>query len=199
MITTVIFDLSETYINSLFSSPVKLEPILGKPAAQIYSEMQGGDLISFLKGEITEGEYWSRIIRNSRWKTNITTLKRVLRENFREIEGTREMIEGLKAKGLRLGLLSIHGREWIGYCQGRFNFHKLFDSVEYSFEAGILKPDERSYRRILEKLKAKPEECVFIDDNPENLPPAEALGMKTILFKDPKQLRASLSALGIKL
>ena len=32
-----------------------------------------------------------------------------------------------------------------------------------------------------------PSECVFIDDKEENLVPAEELGMKTVLFQNPKQ------------
>ena len=35
---------------------------------------------------------------------------------------------------------------------------------------------------------------MFIDDRPENLEPAKALGMHAILFESAEQLRASLDA-----
>ena len=199
MITTIIFDLGETYINGVPGLEKRLEPILGRKAAQIYAEIQGEDLLSFFRGELSEDEYWNRAIKRNCWKVGISTLKLVLRENLYEIKGTREIIEALKAKGFRLGLLSVHGREWIDYCESTFDYHKLFDAVEYSFETGVYKPDRRAYERILGKLKAKPTECLFIDDNPLYLPPAEALGIKTLLFKNPVGLRKDLLSLGIKI
>src|SRR5437868_6302541 len=43
------------------------------------------------------------------------------------------------------------------------------------------------------KVKVKPEETLFIDDKQINLPPAEQLGMKTLLFTTPEQLREDLN------
>jgi putative hydrolase of the HAD superfamily len=198
MITTIIFDLGETYINGVLGLEKRLEPILGKAAAQIYAEMQGENLVSLFKGEISEEEYWRRAIEKNSWKTDIPTLKKLLRENFIEIKGTREIIEALKAKGFRLGLLSIHTKEWIEYCEHKYGYLELFDATEYSFEIGVLKPDKRAYQRIMKKLGVNPEECVFIDDNSNNLRAAEALGIRTVLFESPKQLRSGLASLGIK-
>ncbi len=198
-ITTIIFDLGETYINTTQGLEARLEPILGRATAQIYSEMQGRDLLEFFRGKISEDEYWARAIRNNGWKADAATLKRAVRENLYEIKGTREIIEALKARGFRLGVLSIHGREWIDYCESRFGYHKFFDSTEYSFEAGVFKPDEKAYLRILKKLGARAEECLFIDDNPGNLPPAEKLGIRTILFRNPIKLKKDLALLGIKI
>jgi epoxide hydrolase-like predicted phosphatase len=199
MITTIIFDLGETYINGVPGLEKRLEPILGRKAAQIYSEIQGEDLLSFFRGEISENEYWGRAIRSNKWNASPATLRSVVRENFYEMTGTRKIIEALKAKGFRLGLLSVHGKEWIEHCENKFDYRKLFDSVEYSFEAGVCKPERKAYERILRKLGAKPGECLFIDDVSKNLPPAEALGIKTILFRTPAQLKKDLASFGIEI
>ena len=199
MITTIIFDLGETYINGVYGLENRLAPILKMPAARVREGIQGKDLHVFLQGKISEDEYWARVIRDYKWNTDVATAKAALRDNMDEIKGSRKIIEAMKAKGFKLGILSIHGKEWIEYCENRFGYHKFFDSVEYSFEAGISKPDKRAYQRILKKLKAKPEECLFIDDQPKNLPPAESLGIKTILFQNPAQLESDLAALGINL
>ena len=42
---------------------------------------------------------------------------------------------------------------------------------------------------VLEKTGVKGNEAVFIDDRPENLPPAQDFGMQTLLFEDPKKLK----------
>jgi putative hydrolase of the HAD superfamily len=43
------------------------------------------------------------------------------------------------------------------------------------------KPDPHAYRRILDAIGARPEECIIVEDTPRNLLPAKAMGMKTIL------------------
>ncbi|MCW2832036.1 MAG: HAD-superfamily hydrolase, subfamily variant 3 [Aeromicrobium sp.] len=71
-----------------------------------------------------------------------------------------------------------------------------FDQVVNSAVAGFRKPDPRAYEYLLDKLERPGHEVIYIDDFPVNLPPAEALGMRTILFTSPKQCRADLVALG---
>jgi FMN phosphatase YigB (HAD superfamily) len=48
---------------------------------------------------------------------------------------------------------------------------------------------------MLKKLNSKPNECIIIDDEESNLLPAKKLGIKTILFKNPKQLKEQLESL----
>lgn len=59
---------------------------------------------------------------------------------------------------------------------------KNFDNIFRSFEIGRRKPDKETFLHVLEKIKAKPEECVFIDDIKANTDAAEELGIKAILF-----------------
>ena len=148
---------------------------------------------------MTEEEYWSRMIKREGWNTTTGELKRIVRENFHEIEGTREIMTELKGMGFKLGLLSVHTKEWIEFCNDKFDYHKLFDSVSYSFEVGVSKPNKKAYQIILEKLESKPEECIFIDDQSRNLAPARELGIRTIWFVSSKQLIEDLRKEGIVL
>ncbi len=195
MITTIIFDLSEVYLKGLLGIQHCLEPILKINANKIYPKLKGEELVALFHGELTEEEYWKKIILKNKWKIDINSLKKAARENFEEIEGVREIIKKLKERRFKLGLLSIHTKEWVDYCEKKFDYHKLFHSILYSFEVGISKPDKKIYELILEKLESKPGECIFIDDNEKNLIPAQELGIKTILFKNSKQLRKELTSL----
>ncbi|MFA5929981.1 MAG: HAD-IA family hydrolase [Candidatus Micrarchaeia archaeon] len=197
MITTIIFDLSEVYLTGLLGAEHNLEKILGIKANEIKRGLTGPELAAFFHGELTEDEYWLRIIEKHKWKASAGELKKAVRKNFNEIEGTRKIMEQLKEDGFRLGLLSVHTREWVDYCEGKFGYHKLFHSTLYSFEAAASKPDKKVYRMILTKLKSSPEECIFIDDHPENLIPAREMGMKAVLFKNSRQLKRDLAFLGI--
>ncbi|MBI2045236.1 HAD family phosphatase [Candidatus Pacearchaeota archaeon] len=199
MITTIIFDLSEVYLKGLLGTEKILEPILKLPAKDIYHSFKGDHYIKFFHGEISEDEFWESVKNNANWDISLSQLKNAVRSNFAEIEGTREIIEKLKIKGYKLGLLSVHAKEWIEYLEKKFDYHKLFHSTMYSFEVGISKPDKKSYELIIEKLGAKPEECLFIDDHEKNIIAAKGLGINAIHFKDSNQLIRDLNKFDIKI
>jgi putative hydrolase of the HAD superfamily len=45
----------------------------------------------------------------------------------------------------------------------------------------VSKPDPRAYRRILDLIHARADECILVEDSARNLRPGKALGMTTIL------------------
>lgn len=67
------------------------------------------------------------------------------------------------------------------HVQGlRDKFPDFFKASDYnflSFELGMNKPDVRIYEAVLAKLGATPGECVFLDDNQDNVEGAEAAGL----------------------
>lgn len=63
------------------------------------------------------------------------------------------------------------------------NLHKRVDSVLISAELGVEKPDARAYLAALQALKVLPGECVFVDDRPENVEGARAVGMAAFQHK----------------
>ena len=67
-------------------------------------------------------------------------------------------------------------------------YYKNFDSIVVSCDVGMRKPNSKIYELALKKLKLKPGETLFIDNQIWNTKPAEKIGIKTILFKNNKQL-----------
>jgi epoxide hydrolase-like predicted phosphatase len=197
MITTIIFDLGEVYLYGLFKAYEPLSKSLKISTEKIHNILQGEDLQIFFHGKISEDEYWKRIISKNQWKISIKDIKKIVRKSFKEVEGTREIIEELNKKGYKLGLLSVHTKEWVDHCEKKFDYHKLFHSKLYSFEVALCKPDKRVYELLLEKLKSKPKECLFIDDMIKNVEAAEELGIKAIQFKDAEHLKSELNKLKI--
>ena len=198
LITTIIVDVGEVQITG-WDVGKRLEPILKTSDTQILKKLAGDDLRAFFIGSMTEEEFWKRVITRNEWPIDVATLKKAVRESFREVEGTREILEKLRLHGFKLGLISNHGKEWVEYISKKFDYHMLFHSTLYSFEVAMSKSDKRMYKILLEKLGSKPEECLFIDDQEKNIAIAKELGMKTILFKDAERLRHDLISLGINL
>lgn len=198
VINTVIFDLGEVYLQGFKDVYKRLASILKLNPDVVRENLHGdNNLTALFRGEISEKEYWSRVIRRGKWDISVERMESIVRENFYEIEGTREIIEELKAQGYKLGLLSIHTKEWIEYCDKKFDYQRLFHSVLYSFEAKAMKPEKEVYEMILKRLGSKPSESLFIDDYEKNLVPANKLGLKTILFTDSKTLKMDLASFGI--
>ena len=78
-----------------------------------------------------------------------------------------------------------------------FGLVEIFTAFFSSCWVGSVKPSRRIYEVARDVSQADPERSVFIDDRAQNLTPAAALGMRTVLFKDAAQLRRDLAALGV--
>ncbi|MFZ4293962.1 HAD-IA family hydrolase [Streptomyces cellulosae] len=100
-----------------------------------------------------------------------------------------------KSAGYRLALLSN------SFGTNPFNPYEqagiwdLFDVHVISEQVRIAKPDPAIYELTLERLGLPAQACVFVDDHPRNLPPAEALGITTVLATDESTTVAELEAL----
>jgi FMN phosphatase YigB (HAD superfamily) len=70
-----------------------------------------------------------------------------------------------------------------------------FDVVIFSAEAGMRKPAPEFFFWLLERLKAAPDEAVFVDDYSANIAAAQALGFHTVKFHDSEQAKGQVSAL----
>ncbi len=81
------------------------------------------------------------------------------------------------AAGLRTALVS---NSWGVHRYPHDLFEELFDGVVISAEEGIRKPSRRMYELGAERAGVAPEACVYVDDLPFNLAPAEKLGMATV-------------------
>ncbi len=78
-------------------------------------------------------------------------------------------------------------------------FKTLFDKIVISSEVGMVKPDRDIFLHTLEKIKSKPEECLFIDDSKPNVDAAIALGMRGYLYTDSMSFASYLKEKGINL
>lgn len=86
-------------------------------------------------------------------------------------------VRAARAAGIRTGLVS---NSWGTRRYDRALLAELFDGVVISGEVGIRKPAPRIYELGAEAVGAAPSACVFVDDLPFNLTPAQELGMATV-------------------
>ena len=79
----------------------------------------------------------------------------------------------------------------------RYNFLHWFDGRVVSGEEKTRKPFSDFYRILLDRYHVNPSEALFIDDSIRNVKAAEELGLRSIHFKSPQQLRNELTSCGL--
>ena len=72
-----------------------------------------------------------------------------------------------------------------------------FDEIIVSGKVGRLKPNKDAFQAVLDEYNLTKEECVFLDDQPENIMAAREFGIPSILFKNYYQTRKELHELGV--
>lgn len=80
----------------------------------------------------------------------------------------------------------------------KFQIADVFDVIVGSATEKVMKPDPEIFRRALRRLGRTPEECVFIDDNAENVAAAAELGMHTLFFRAGINVPALLAEMGVR-
>jgi len=113
------------------------------------------------------------------------------------IDGTVEILLELSRAGVPLYALTNFSAETFPAQRDRFAFLSAFDGIVVSGEEGVIKPDPRIFRILLERYAVVPAHAVFVDDNAANAAAATALGMHGIHFRSPRQLRDELAALSL--
>lgn len=81
-----------------------------------------------------------------------------------------------------LVLLSNDVSEWSRFIVEHHGIDKYFMHRTVSAEVGCRKPDLKIYDLTLEAIGRSPAECLFIDNNVDNLIAAEEVGISPILF-----------------
>lgn len=110
---------------------------------------------------------------------------------------TLATLRDLQSQGVRVYALSNWSAETFAATRRRFPFLDELDGIVISGEAGVIKPDERIYRLLLERFGLEPGSTVFIDDNQPNVDAASRIGIRAFLFRGPEALRQDLEGLGL--
>lgn len=74
---------------------------------------------------------------------------------------------------------------------------ELFRPRVFSVDTGVLKPDPRLYRTLLDLLDQPPERVLYVDDEPACIASAAALGMPAHRFESAEVLEALLASRGL--
>jgi putative hydrolase of the HAD superfamily len=72
-----------------------------------------------------------------------------------------------------------------------------FEHLMFSCYLKLAKPDPECFRAALAVLRAEPADVIFLDDRPDNVAAAAALGIRSARFTDAETARADLARYGV--
>lgn len=108
-----------------------------------------------------------------------------------------EILENLKAKKYPLYALTNWSAEKFPWARKHFAFLNLFDGIVVSGEEFCRKPFPKLYNILLLRYNLEAKNCIFIDDNKDNVIAARNLGMKGVQFTSAKELKDILQQEGL--
>lgn len=108
-----------------------------------------------------------------------------------------DWIKKWKAKGYQVLVLSNYSDKGLKESWHSLDFLPYVDGGILSFREKLIKPMPEIYRLLLSRYGLRPEECVFLDDTPENVDAARREGIWGIRFENREQAETELEKLGV--
>jgi putative hydrolase of the HAD superfamily len=99
------------------------------------------------------------------------------------------MLEGIPLrKSVFTNAYREHARRVLAILGVDHHFERIIDVRDMGFDS---KPHPNAYQRALDILGVRPDECIMADDSADNLVPARALGMLTVLVGNQSSLESA--------
>lgn len=143
-------------------------------------------------GGRTEAEIEAALARLTGVAENeLAELLAVLAAHEQRDEAVVELVTGYRDR-CRTAVLSNAGPRRRAELVERFGLDTVVDHIVISAEEGLSKPDPRLYELTAARLGVPARECVFVDDDQDNVDGAARAGMVGIRFEDPASLAVAL-------
>lgn len=192
-------DLFDAYHVRTGITPRQLKTAIGAVAAELGVEPLAPIELALL----TEAEWGRAMVRALRKADPGIDLSRARFERFGEqwFEGVRAnpvmtaTVRHAKENGYRVGILSNNVVEWEPYWRAIVAPAGEVDCVVDSCRAGVRKPDPEIFRLAERQAGVAAEECVLVDDLPENCAAARRRGWRAVHFRNSAQAVRELASL----
>ncbi len=140
---------------------------------------------------VSQHPEWEREIRayDERWHESIPGI----------VEDSVAVLTELKGRGDKVYAITNFSREKWAECLIRFPFLQSFDGVIVSAHERLIKPDPAIFELLMQRYDLAAGDCIFVDDSARNVAAAGALGMQTVHFVEPIDLRSALRERGLTL
>jgi putative hydrolase of the HAD superfamily len=157
------------------------------------------DRQAYDEGKLTGLEFWRKLAGEAGLKLSESAIAELNLWDARMwTRGDAAMLDwqlAIRQRGLLTAIVSNMGDAVHEHMERELEWLSRFDVLVWSYQLRVAKPNPAIYRYALERLGTRPGETLFVDDKPENVDVAAALGMKALVFSTVEKLRSDLIAL----
>jgi putative hydrolase of the HAD superfamily len=140
----------------------------------------------YVIGKVPESAYWEILRETTAIRGDDRQLRNEILSRFSLREWMIETVKRLKARNVRVGILSDQ-TNWLDELDARDNFFREFDYVFNSYHIGKSKKDPSHFKDVVRILNIETHKALFIDDDPGNCERAKQAGLKVINYRDREQ------------
>jgi putative hydrolase of the HAD superfamily len=196
-VTTVFWDLGGVLLRTQDQGPRRAwELRLGLEAGALAKIVfDGPTSVAAMQGRASADKVWASVGK----QLGLTPVDRQrLRSDFFAADEIDEdlmgFIRGLRPRA-RVGMISNAWTEVRHLLETTWGIAEVFDPLVLSAEVGLIKPGAGIFHFALERAQVHPSQVAFVDDFPENVEAALALGMRAVLFRTSRQAKAEVERL----
>lgn len=199
MIRTVVFDMGNVLVR--FSHARMCDQIgrlCGRTEGQVRALLiDSGLQWDFERGRVDEAGFHRRFQEAIGASIPIDELRHAASDIFEPNEGVGEIVRSLKARGVRLVLLSNTSIAHYEFIRSRWDLLAPFDEFVLSYEVGAIKPEPAIFVAALKAIRCRPEEAFYTDDIPAYVEAGRTYGLDAEVFTTAEILRNHLANRGV--
>ena len=164
--------------------------------AEVYAAYPDEVYERFERDEVTADHYFHHVRSRLRLEGTDDEIRAAFNDLFLGVDHeTLEVLQGLRQRGVLILALTNTNRTHHKVWSRRFaDALAVFDEVHTSHDLGYRKPEPEAFRRVLDKHDLAPEDVLFVDDVPDLVAGAEAVGLNGVVFTDAPTLAQQLEA-----
>ena len=136
------------------------------------------------RGSFTDEEAALRFAQNTGFSTEVVAGSlAVVRNTLVPLEPGLALLEWARDKHIPLYCISNMSTTTYELLKSRHAFFEYFEDVVVSGYVKRIKPEPEIFTHALKQFALPADECLFIDDRPENVAAARALGIHAVQFE----------------
>ncbi len=147
----------------------------------------------YLTGSGNEHDWWAKLQAGLRPLGSCQQFRADLLEASVVRPWQLDLAGRLASAGYRTAVLSDH-TDWLDQIESLQPFGHAFGRVFNSYYLGASKRESAPFVAVAEALGVPPGQALFIDDNPDNVARAAALGMTGIVYREREVFLRDLDA-----
>jgi beta-phosphoglucomutase-like phosphatase (HAD superfamily) len=174
---------------------VEMPAFLGLSFEQLRAQKHPHAWAEFEAGLVDEAAFFASFFRDGR-ALDGPGLKAAMARHYAWLPGMQELLARLTESGVPMHVLSNYPH-WYQLVEQATGLSRFVPWTFVSCNTGLRKPAPEAFLEPARQLGVRPQACLLIDDSPDNVDAAKALGMDVIPFEGAEALAVALAARGL--